>query len=64
MEMEVQGEGKSKEAWVVTGSENGKMMLWELRSRRVLQVLEVEGVQQRPIVAIAVSLHDFFPSEH
>ena len=42
------------EAWVVCGSENGKVVIWELSSRRVAQVLE-EGGHQAPVVALAVS---------
>ena len=45
----------ARDAWVVSGSENGKVVLWDLGSRRVLQVLEVEGANHSPIVAIAVS---------
>ncbi|WWD22084.1 hypothetical protein CI109_106573 [Kwoniella shandongensis] len=39
------------EAWVVTGSENGKLIIWDLQTKRVLQVLEGH---QSPLVAIAV----------
>ena len=45
---------KSLDAWVVSGSENGKVVLWELSSRRVAQVLEEKG-HKTPVVAIAVS---------
>lgn len=45
-----------QEAWVVSGSENGKVVIWELGSRRVIQVLEGTGTEahQRPVVALAV----------
>jgi COMPASS component SWD3 len=47
---------KRREAWVVSGSENGKVVIWELGSRRVIQVLEGTGAEahQRPVVALAV----------
>ena len=54
--MENGGKRKAKEAWVVTGSENGKVVVWDLGSRRVLQVLETGGPLHCPIVAIAVRL--------
>lgn len=61
---------KRKEAWVIAGSENGKLVIWELESRRVIQVLG-EGDQsvpngtkagtsghRKPVVALAVSRLD------
>lgn len=44
----------SKEAWVASGSENGRTVIWELSSRQVLQVLEAQNCNT-PIVAVAVS---------
>lgn len=41
------------EAWVVSGSENGKVVIWEVSSRRVAQVLE-DGGHNTPVVAVAV----------
>lgn len=38
-------------AWVVAGSENGKVVIWDLQDRRVLQVLEGHT---SPVVAVAV----------
>jgi COMPASS component SWD3 len=49
------GRRKRRESWVVTGSENGKVVIWDLGSRRVLQVLEGEGSVHSPVVAVAVS---------
>ncbi len=49
------GRRKTREAWVVTGSENGKVIIWDLGSKRVLQVLESEG-SSSSIVALAVSI--------
>lgn len=46
---------KTRDAWVVAGSENAKVVIWDLGSRRVLQVLETEGTVHSPIIAIAVS---------
>lgn len=43
------------EAWVVSGSENGNVVIWELSSRRVVQVLN-QGGHRKPVVAIAVSM--------
>ena len=48
------GRRKAQEAWVVSGSENGRAVIWDLGSRRVLQVLETEGLLHCPIVAVAV----------
>lgn len=45
-------EGVNTDAWVVSGSENGKIVLWELSSRRVAQLLEGH---KTPVVALAVS---------
>jgi len=56
--MEIDGAEKPKkkpEAWVVSGSENGKVVIWELSSRRVAQVLG-EGGHKVSVVALAVSL--------
>ena len=46
---------KKGEAWVVSGSENGKVVIWELSTRRVAQVLD-DGGHTTPVVAVAVSL--------
>ncbi|KAK8846772.1 hypothetical protein IAR55_005860 [Kwoniella newhampshirensis] len=45
------GSKRQGDAWVVTGSENGKLVIWDLQTKRVLQVLEGH---QSPVVAIAV----------
>lgn len=42
------------EAWVVSGSENGNVVIWELSTRRVAQVLD-DGGHTTPVVAVAVS---------
>jgi len=47
-------ERQNKTVWIVTGSENGKAVLFDLGTKEVIQVLEVEGVSS-PVVAIAVS---------
>jgi COMPASS component SWD3 len=44
--------GGGKEAWVIAGSENGKVVIWEMGSRRVIQVLEGH---RNAVVALAVS---------
>ncbi|GFZ49156.1 hypothetical protein JCM24511_06906 [Saitozyma sp. JCM 24511] len=57
VDVDVNGAAVAKrEAWVVSGSENGKVVIWELGSRRVIQVLEGTGTEahQRPVVALAV----------
>lgn len=59
VDVDVNGDGAAvakREAWVVSGSENGKVVIWELGSRRVIQVLEGTGTEahQRPVVALAV----------
>jgi hypothetical protein len=43
---------RKNEAWVVAGSENGRVVIWEMGSRRVVQVLEDHT---SPVVALAVS---------
>jgi COMPASS component SWD3 len=56
--MVIEGEepfaGKKSDAWVVSGSENGKVVIWELSSRQIVQVL-AEGGHRSPVVALAVS---------
>ena len=47
--------GVKADAWVVSGSENGNVVIWELSSRRVAQVL-AEGGHRKPVVALAVSV--------
>ncbi|KAK4684037.1 COMPASS component SWD3, partial [Tremellales sp. Uapishka_1] len=47
---------KKLEAWVMTGSENGKLLVWDLQSRTVLQVLE--GGHENAVTAVAVSSFD------
>jgi COMPASS component SWD3 len=53
--MGVDGEGQSssarEEAWLVSGSENGKAVIWDVASRNVVGILEGH---ERPIVALAV----------
>ncbi|WRT65020.1 uncharacterized protein IL334_001961 [Kwoniella shivajii] len=44
-------EGKKKEAWTVSGSENGKIIIWDLQSKKLIQILPGHT---NPIVAIAV----------
>lgn len=39
------------EAWLVSGSENGKTVIWDVGSRNVVGVLEGH---ERPVVALAV----------
>jgi len=43
---------KSKVAWVIAGSENGKVVIWDLQDRRVIGVL---AGHSSPVVAVAVS---------
>ncbi|ORX34390.1 WD40-repeat-containing domain protein [Kockovaella imperatae] len=47
----------SRAAWIGSGSENGKFVIWELSSRRVIQVLETPepSTIPSPIVAVAAS---------
>lgn len=40
------------EAWLVSGSENGKIVIWDVGSRNVVGILEGH---ERPVVALAVS---------
>jgi COMPASS component SWD3 len=40
------------EAWLVSGSENGKVVIWDVGSRNVVGILEGH---ERPVVALAVS---------
>lgn len=44
------------DAWIVTGSENGKTVVFDLGSKQVVQVLEQDGPHgTSPVVALAVS---------
>ncbi|WVQ84024.1 hypothetical protein IAT38_006169 [Cryptococcus sp. DSM 104549] len=43
-----------RDAWVISGSENGKLVIWDIQSKKVLQVLEGEGAHSAPVVALAV----------
>jgi len=57
--MEIDGTDRTKkrpEAWVVSGSENGKVVIWDLSSRRVAQVLS-EGGHRAAVAALAVSAY-------
>jgi COMPASS component SWD3 len=49
--MAIDGEPKA-EAWLVSGSENGKIVIWDVGSRNVVGILEGH---ETPIVALAVS---------
>jgi COMPASS component SWD3 len=40
------------EAWLISGSENGKIVIWDVGSRNVVGILEGH---ERPVVALAVS---------
>jgi COMPASS component SWD3 len=40
------------DAWLVSGSENGKIVIWDVGSRNVVGILEGH---ERPVVALAVS---------
>ncbi|WVR04444.1 hypothetical protein IAU60_001447 [Kwoniella sp. DSM 27419] len=42
------------DAWIVSGSENGKLVIWDLQSKRVVQVLEGDLGHTSPVVAVAV----------
>lgn len=46
---------RSKEAWVICGSETGKVVIWELNSRQVVQILEHSTGHSSSVVAVAVS---------
>jgi COMPASS component SWD3 len=43
---------QSAEAWLISGSENGKVVIWDVKSRNVVAILEGHD---RPVVALAVS---------
>lgn len=43
---------RSRAAWVIAGSENGKVIIWDLQDRRVIHTLE--GLDS-PVVALAVA---------
>lgn len=63
--------------WIVSGSEDNKVYLWDLQSREVVQVLDahkggfIPGTNKRRelmfdpdiVVAVAVSFHIYFPSQ-
>lgn len=54
--MNGQRKGKGKEAWVIAGSENGKVVIWDLSSRQVVQVLGEEGGGHgQAVLGLAVS---------
>lgn len=46
MEVDEAGQGggvrgkRKKQAWIASGSENGKVVIWDLASKRVVQVLD------------------------
>lgn len=42
----------ARAAWVIAGSENGKVIIWDLQDRRVIQTLDGHS---SPVVALAVS---------
>lgn len=46
------GPQRAAEAWLMSGSENGKVVIWDVKSRSVVAILEGHD---RPVVAIAVS---------
>lgn len=58
--MDVDGESSAatvsvpvgREAWVIAGSENGKVVIWNLQDRRVIHTLEGHS---SPVVALAVA---------
>ncbi|OCF37551.1 chromatin binding protein [Kwoniella heveanensis BCC8398] len=66
-QMQVDGEGaltstlkhsrtKTKaDAWIVTGSENGKLVIFDLQSKRVVQVLQ--GAEEHRSAVVAVATH-------
>lgn len=46
---------KMRDAWIISGSENGKLIIWDIQSKRVLQVLEGDLSHHCSVVALAVS---------
>ncbi|XAO21770.1 hypothetical protein I312_100526 [Cryptococcus bacillisporus CA1280] len=46
---------KMRDAWIISGSENGKLIVWDIQSKRVLQILEGDPSHSCPVVALAVS---------
>ncbi|WVF70044.1 hypothetical protein IAT40_004831 [Kwoniella sp. CBS 6097] len=49
------GRTKAEEAWIVTGSENGKLVIFDLQSKRVVQVLQ--GAEEHRSAVVAVAVH-------
>lgn len=48
---DAQNHGTGPEAWLISGSENGKIVIWDVGSRGVVAILEGH---ERPVVALAV----------
>ena len=50
---ELNGDQKlaTREVWLVSGSENGKIVIWDVASRNVVGILDGH---ERPVVALAV----------
>lgn len=46
---------KMRDAWIISGSENGKLIIWDIQSKRVLQILEGDISHSCSVVALAVS---------
>lgn len=46
---------KMRDAWIISGSENGKLIIWDIQSKRVLQILEGDPSHSCSVVALAVS---------
>lgn len=45
----------NQDTWVICGSESGKIVVWELNSRQVIQTLDNTRGHTRPVIALAVS---------
>jgi WD40 repeat protein len=48
------GRRRIANVWIMAGSENGKVIIWDLQTREVLQVLSAHTA---PVLAVAVSHH-------
>lgn len=50
------GRRRIANVWIVAGSENGKVVIWDLQTREILQVLSAHTA---PVLAVAVSLKSY-----
>ncbi|WVQ76795.1 hypothetical protein IAR50_006469 [Cryptococcus sp. DSM 104548] len=46
---------KVDNAWIMTGSENGKIIIWDVQSKDVIQIIDGFTSHQSSVVALAVS---------